>query len=143
MRSPSSPEQKWAWWEAAIRGEDPPIHENEPQQGYYAVRKFRYGEWPQSPFVPARIWWESDIDPGTGELLSDERLRGEVDGAPINPWSKWTWLARRPISESEWRWLRAQSPLLPTSIPPRPQASKPGSRRSGTKHSGSAKTQSK
>lgn len=120
MRQPSTPAQRWAWWEAATRGDAPPIHENEPHQGFFAVRKFRYGDWRDGPFVPARIWWEpGEIDPETGELLSDERLRGEVDGAPIDPWSSWTWLARRPIPESEWRWLRAISPLLPTKVPAR------------------------
>lgn len=120
MRQPQSPAQRWAWHEAALDGRSPPIHEDEPHAGFFAVRKFRYGEWPQSPFVPARIWWEpGEIDPETGELLTDERLCAEVDGHPIDPWSKWTWLARRPISESEWLWLKALSPLLPKAIPRR------------------------
>jgi len=120
MRQPTTPAQRWAFWEAAINGLDPPVHEDQPEQGFYAVRKFRYGDWTQSPYVPARVWWEpGEIDAETGELLSDERCRAEVDGKPVNPWRSWTWLARRPISESEWKWLRAQSPLLPTKIPPR------------------------
>jgi hypothetical protein len=118
MRRPSTPAERWAWWEAAVAGENPPTHDWDPHQGYFAVRRFRYGEWAKGPFVPARVWWEpGEIDPETGELLTDERCRAEVDGKPVNPWSSWTWLARRPISESEWKWLRAQSPLLPTKIP--------------------------
>ncbi len=97
-----------------------PVHEGEPQAGFYAVRKFRYGEWPTGPFIPARIWWEpSQIDPETGELLSDEQCRAEVDGQRVDPWRDWTWIARRPISETEWKWLRAMSPLLPKRIPHR------------------------
>lgn len=103
-----------------MAGENPPVHEDEPHQGYFAVRRFRYGEWVKGPFVPARIWWEpGPIDPETGELCGDERLCGEVDGKPINPWRNWTWVAKRPISESEWQWLKAVSPLLPTKIPRR------------------------
>jgi hypothetical protein len=117
VRQPTTPEARWTWWEAAVAGEAPPTHEDEPQAGFYAVRRFRYGEWAKGPLVPARVWWEAEIDPETGELLSDERPRAEIDGKPVNPWSTWTWLARRPIPESEWRWLKALSPLLPTKIP--------------------------
>lgn len=120
MRQPSTPEQRWSWWEAAVDGQNPPVSEDEPQAGFYAVRKFRYGEWVKGPFVPARVWWEpGEIDPETGELLSDERCCAEVDGKPVNPWRSWTWIARRPVSLSEWKWLVAQSPLLPSKIPSR------------------------
>jgi hypothetical protein len=120
VRTPSTPAERWAWWEAAVAGEAPPVHEAEPQTGFFAVRRFRYGDWRQGPFVPARVWWEpGEIDPETGELLSDERCRAEIDGKPADPWSKWTWIARRPISESEWKWLKAQAPLLPKTIPPK------------------------
>jgi hypothetical protein len=120
MRQPTSPEQKWAWWEAATDGAGPPIHDDEPQPGFYAVRKFRYGEWARGPYVPARIWIEpGEIDPETGELLSDERYRAEIDGKPADPWRVWTWLAKRPIPLSEWEYLKAMSPLLPTTRPRR------------------------
>lgn len=120
MRQPTSAEDRWRWWESAIAGKDPPVHEDEPQAGFYAVRKFRYGEWAQSPFVPARIWWEpGDVDPETGELLTPETCRAEIDGKPANPWRCWLWLASRPIPESEWMWLKALSPLLPSRIPPK------------------------
>ena len=118
MREPSTPEQRWSWWERAVNGEAVEVHEGDPHAGFYAVRRFAYGKWVNGPFVPARIWWEpGEIDDETGELLSDERLKAEVDGQEVNPWSSWTWLARRPISEQEWRWLKALSPLLPTKIP--------------------------
>lgn len=120
MRTPSSLAERWAWWEAAVAGESPPIHDGEPHQGFFAVRRFRYGQWVKGPFVPARVWWEDgEIDPETGELLSDERCRAEIDGRRANPWSTWTWLARRPISEDEFQWLMALRPLLPTKIPQR------------------------
>jgi hypothetical protein len=42
----------WAWWEAAeiVDGDPLPTHDDEPQAGFYAVRRFRYGEWPTGPF---------------------------------------------------------------------------------------------
>jgi hypothetical protein len=120
MRRPTSLAERWAWWEAAISGEPLPIHEDEPHTGFFAVRKFRYGDWARGPMVPARVWWEpGEIDVETGELLTDERCLAEIDGAPANPWRSWTWLARRPIPENEWQWLKALSPLLPSKIPPK------------------------
>lgn len=120
MRRPSTPAERWAWWEAAVAGESPPIHDDDPHAGFFRVRKFSYGKWVKGPFVPARIWWEpGEIDPDTGELLTPETLRAEIDGRPTDPWSKWTWMAKRPISETEYQWLRALSPLLPSKIPPR------------------------
>lgn len=122
MRQPSTPAERWSWWEQAVAGEAPPVHEDEVHAGFFAVRKFRYGEWVGSPFVPARIWCEpGEIDPETGELLSDERWYAEIDGRPANPLRTWQWMARRPISEAEWRWLRAMSPIRPTKIPAKPR----------------------
>ena len=57
------------------------------------------------------------IDPETGELLTDERPCAEINGKRVDAWTSWTLLARRPISEAEWNWLRAMAPLLPKSIP--------------------------
>lgn len=120
MRTPSTPADRWSFWERSLAGENPEVYENEPQTGYYALRKFDYSAWRNGPFIPARIWWEPGlIDPETGELLTDERCRAEIDGKEVNPWSSWTWIARRPITEAEWQWLTAQSPLLPTKIPPK------------------------
>jgi hypothetical protein len=123
MRQPSSPADRWEWWEAALAGREPPVHDGEPHAGFFKVRRFSYGKWVQGPFVPARIWWEpGETDPETGELLTPEICRAEIDGRRADPWSKWTWLARRPISETEYRWLTALSPLLPTKIPERKRA---------------------
>lgn len=117
MRTPSSLSDRWAWWEASISGAQPPTHADDPQSGYFAVRKFPYGEWPKGPLIPARIWWEQDVDHETGELIAPEICRAEIDGRPADPWRIWTWVAKRPIPESEWIWLRALSPLLPKKIP--------------------------
>ena len=119
MRVPSTLREKWGWWEAAIEGQDLPIHEGEPQAGFYKVRKFPYGEWPRGPYVPARVWWEPPEIDELGELIADERCRAEIDGKEINPWNSWTWIARRPVPLEEWQWLVALSPLLPSKIPNR------------------------
>ena len=112
MREPSSAASKWDWWERAIAGENPPIHEREPQVGYYRVRR-----WARKQFwLPARIWLEpGEVDPETGELMSDERYCAEIDGERKNPFVVWTWL--QPITEDEWKWLKATRNLQPEKMP--------------------------
>lgn len=106
-RKPTTPEQALAWHTAALahlsqpgntaRG-GPPISENEPQVGWYMRRLIQKG-----PFVPCRIWIEpGEVDPETGELLSPEIMRCEVDGARRNDVvAEWTWLCGKPISEDK------------------------------------------
>ena len=118
MREPSSLEAKWAWWEAAVAGLNPPRYEMEPQVGYYAVRRWRGLPF----FLPARIWLSpSVVDFETGELVDDEWIFAEIDGERKNPFKVWTWL--RPISEEDYQWLKAMRPLQP-SKPPLPKQPK-------------------
>lgn len=72
---------RWAWWQAALKGQFGPIHDGEPQQGYYRVR--RKGE----PWEPVAIWF----DEATGEWLA-YRNGKEVRASDI-----WTWACRNPI----------------------------------------------
>ena len=119
MRQPTTPAERWRWWEAALAGDPLPVYEDEPQAGFYRVRKFRYGEWVGGPWVPARVWWENGETDEEGALLSDETCRAEIDGKGVDPWLSWTWIAKHPITTTEWEWLRAMSPLLPQAIPSR------------------------
>lgn len=68
------------WWRKAIAGENPPIHENEPQAGYFKVR--RKGE----PWEPVAIW------PVGGELVA---IRS---GKSVSVSDIWTWAARHPVA---------------------------------------------
>jgi hypothetical protein len=126
MREPSSSESRWAWWEAAIAGEAPPIHERDPHVGYYRVRR-----WPRKAYwLAARVWLEpGEVDPASGELISDERICAEIDGERVNPIERWTWLAHNPITLEDYEWLKATRPLQPSKPPlPKPQK-RPPSRR--------------
>jgi hypothetical protein len=73
---------RWAWWQNALRGEFGPIHESDPQQGYYRVR--RKGE----PWEPVAIFYPEDSD----TLVA---YRG---GSEVRPDDIWTWACRNPIS---------------------------------------------
>lgn len=72
------------------------MHLDEPQAGWYRTRLVKGG-----PYVPARIWWEQEIDEA-GELLAQPVIRCEIDGRRRDPVQAWSWLASRPISEGEY-----------------------------------------
>ena len=111
MRRPSflTRAERWAWWEAAVAGEAPPVFDDLPQSGFFKIRRWRAG-----PYVPAAVLWEPPPVHGeTGELVADEMCWAEIDGWRVDPWESWMWLAKRPVRYEEWLWLRAMSTLSP------------------------------
>jgi hypothetical protein len=71
----------WAWWQAALKGNVGPIHENEPQQGFY-----RAGN------DPVAIWY----DEKDGVMAKRwERLLTAAQACEV-----WTWACRKPISHA-------------------------------------------
>lgn len=97
MRRPTPQDSLMAWHRAAIAGGSPPVHPNDPQQGWFRRRLVKGG-----PMVPARIWLHQEIDEATGELAEDEVWRCEVMGEARDPVDEWPWLCARPISEAEY-----------------------------------------
>lgn len=102
IRQPTPLWEILRWHHNALAGRKPPIHESEPQCGWFRRRLVRAGPW-----VPARIWLEQEVDEETGELVADEVLCCEVCGEPKDPYDQWTWLAGQPISEEEFNHLMA------------------------------------
>lgn len=95
MRTPSSFRELYAWWREAIVNPNVARHEGDPHCGYYKRRLIKGGPW-----VPVRIYIDREIDPVTGELACDERLRIEVEGLDGgDPIEHWTYLT--PISRDE------------------------------------------
>jgi hypothetical protein len=108
MRQPTPIANLLKWHRSALAGKNPPVHESEPQMGWFKTRMVRQG-----PYVPARIWVERDICPQTGELIDDERLLCEVDGERRDPDREWIWLSKYPISKTEYEHLIALRAALP------------------------------
>lgn len=102
MRMPTPTAQLYAWHTQAMLGRQPLI-DNRPQCGWFKRKLVKGGV-----FVPARIWMFQDIDPETGELLSDELLQCEVNGSYADPEDAWSWICSNPISEQEFRYLSAR-----------------------------------
>lgn len=95
-----------------------------PKQGFYKRRLVRGGV-----DVAVRIYIEDgDRDWDTGELLSDQIIRCEVDGVlQEDVFEHWSHCADNPISEAEYRylladraWARRYAPQSPEANPRRP-----------------------
>lgn len=121
MRQPTPKAALLAWHTAALRGLQP-VNDGTPRCGWYKRRLVRGGV-----FVPARIWMVQDICPETGELLSDEVLRCEVNGLAADPEEAWAWVSGHPVTEQEFRYLAARiafavrhEPHDPFAMPSRP-----------------------
>ena len=121
MRRPTPVGVLHAWHAAALRGLSP-ANDGTPRCGWYKRRLVRGGV-----FVPARIWMVQDICPETGELLSDEVLRCDVNGCSADPEEAWTWISGHPVTEQEFRYLAARidfairhEPHDPFATPSRP-----------------------
>lgn len=72
---------QFAWHRAALKGNPPPINENDPQPGFYKVRRGR-----DEPWQPCAIWWK------------DGKLLARVGGKMVDPHAIWTWAAKNPIA---------------------------------------------
>lgn len=93
----------WAWWRARVEGRlgpDEPLT-TEPQCGFFKKRD--RGRW-----IAASIDLLQDIDPDTGELVSDERLVCIVDGVERDTDEMWAYVASFPIPQDEHERLARQ-----------------------------------
>lgn len=121
MRQPTPPGAEYEWHRRQLAGARQPLHLGEPHAGWYWTRFVKNG-----PKVPVEIELIRPIDPETGELISDEYLRAEVDGQEVTPESVWERCCDHPISESEFRylcgatrWDKAYAPQNPYANPTR------------------------
>lgn len=73
---------RWAWYQAALKGNFGPMHEGTPEQGYYRTR-FKGGQW-----EPVAIYYPE----GSDQLVA-YRGRKEVDPAEI-----WNFCRTNPIT---------------------------------------------
>ena len=117
MRTPTPLFRQLEWWRGALAGKSQPIHDGDPQPGFYRRRMVRHGPW-----VPVRIWLEQPIDDETGELTGDETLRCEVDGRDADPFRHWTYVADQPISEADFDYMREHAAWALRHAPDHPIA---------------------
>ena len=117
MRQPTPKSEIYAWWRAALAGGNPPIHEGEPNCGFFRRRLVKGGPW-----VPAAIWLDQDICDATGQLMRDEQLLCLVAEKMADPYFHWTYLAGNPITEQEYNFMIARQEYAVTYQPDTPHA---------------------
>lgn len=101
MRTPTPIDEQLLWHTAALAsGADAMTVSGDPQVGWYQRRLVKKGCW-----VPARIWLEQEVG-DDGELLSDQKLRCEVDGVERDAADQWLWLCQNPITERAFNYLK-------------------------------------
>lgn len=75
---------RYAYWRAALRGEKPEANPDNPQDGYYRMRRHKGG-----PLVPVAVWFENDRQ----MCLIDGKLVDENTAC-----ERWSYFADKPIS---------------------------------------------
>ena len=98
IRQPSPASQLYRWWNDALAGMAPPVHDGLAEAGFYKTRLVKGGPW-----AAVEIKVQRDIDFETGELTGPERLIAICDGDRRDPARIWTYLT--PISREEHRAL--------------------------------------
>lgn len=72
-------------WRANLAGENPPIHEGDPQPGYYRMRDGKNGPW-----LPVAIWEHEE-----------RGLVARVGDQMRDPMEIWTWVAGNPVAKED------------------------------------------
>ena len=99
MNEPTPDHIVYAWHRNAMLGIRQPVYEDEPECGWFELR--RKGE----PNKAVVIWLHREIDE-RGKLASDEVQRCMVGDDFANPNDIWTWVAKRPISKEAYDAMR-------------------------------------
>ena len=82
----------YTYYQSALSGIFGPVHENDPQCGYYRMRRGRGGPW-----VPVAIWREVTGEDEITGISDSGKLVCLVDGLEKDPFEVWTWVCRYPV----------------------------------------------
>ncbi len=105
MRTPTTDADLYAFHAACLRGEHPPVFEDEPQCGFYRMRMIKGGPW-----VPVKIWCLANVE--DGELTEDEIMLAVVgrDQDTLHWRRAWPRCANKPITEDAYLLLGFDRP---------------------------------
>jgi len=92
--------QSYTYWHNALLGQFGPIHENDPQCGYYRMRWRRGGDW-----IPVAIFREEH-----GEVLA--LCKGEMKDA----FAVWTWCCRYPVDYEVYKAVAEEGKPWPEDV---------------------------
>jgi len=102
---------RWAYWQAALKGIFGGVHMDSPEQGYWRMRKTERdanGNKKTVGYLPVAIWF----DDMKGDWIA------HVDGKEADPYKIWTYVCRAPITVAVYDAVRAGKPWpdMPDSI---------------------------
>ena len=80
--------KEYEFWRVALRGKKQPVHESNPQCGFYKRRLVKDGPW-----LPIAFWRNKD----------DQIVCG-FEGKLVDPIEHWTFAAKYPVSEASYRY---------------------------------------
>lgn len=90
----------YQWWSNLLDGRQMPIHEGEPQCGYFKIRDRRGLNKDlapiKRPFIAAAIWKEPD-----------GAFKAEIAGQPVKIDQAWPYVAKYPITYYEYTYWHA------------------------------------
>lgn len=84
----------FAWWRAALAGEEPPVHEGDPQAGFYR-RRFKNKDGSLTSFKPVAIWQDAN-----GQWLCQIGSEFGNRFGPYKADEHWTYLAKNPVPKA-------------------------------------------
>jgi hypothetical protein len=88
------------FWRAALAGAGVPVHENDPQPGYWRMRAGRGGPW-----LPVAIW-----------RAADGLLKALRDGQPAEAQDLWTWCCQNPVAYETYRAVAEEGLPWPEAV---------------------------
>jgi len=103
---------KYTYYHSALMGVFGPVHENDPQCGYYRMRRGRGGPW-----VPVAIWREVAGENEDTGISDSGKLVCLVDGKERDPYEIWTWVCRYPVPYETYVAVAEQGQAWPEDLP--------------------------
>ncbi|MEI6572487.1 MAG: hypothetical protein WCO61_02965 [Alphaproteobacteria bacterium] len=104
--------EAYPWWRQALLGKFGPVHENDPQCGYYRMRQGRGGPW-----LPVAIWREVAGESEITGISDSGKLVCLVDGKERDAYEIWTWVCRYPVPYETYVAVAEQGQAWPEDLP--------------------------
>ena len=104
--------QPYTYYQSALMGVFGPVHENDPQCGYYRMRRGRGGPW-----VPVAIWREVTGESEITGISDSGKLVCLVDGVEKDPYEIWTWVCRYPVPYETYVAVAEKGQSWPEDLP--------------------------
>lgn len=99
----------YEFWQSALAGNPLPVHDSDPQPGFYRKRTSKAG-----PFVPVAIWDDSS------------KMIALVDGKQADAEAVWSYVCQHPITEAQYhkrvetgKWHDEDEAVTQSLTPPR------------------------